>query len=34
MNGKQLKETIVPGTLTLNKKVGKALREASGWGMS
>ena len=30
MNGKQLKNAVVPGTLTLNKKVGKALREASG----
>jgi hypothetical protein len=32
MNGKQLKKTIVPGTLTLNEKVGKALREAKASG--
>jgi hypothetical protein len=32
MNGKQLKETVIPGTLTLSEKVGKALREAKASG--
>lgn len=32
MSGRQLKKTVVPGTLTLNEKVGKGLREARASG--
>lgn len=32
MSGKEMKATIVPGALTLNEKVGRALREAKASG--
>jgi hypothetical protein len=32
MNGKQLKATVIPGTLTLSERVGKALREGKKEG--